>query len=76
MNDPPSGSIPYAVAAVAMRVLPNLRAGEGVASQVPQHTDTTAHDWLRSSIECQTRHEPVKRCLTAWLSPTSLGTVI
>jgi hypothetical protein len=58
MNDPPSGSIPYALAAVAMRVLPNLRAGEGVASQVPQHTDTTAYDWLRSSIKCQRGTNP------------------
>lgn len=76
MNDPPSGSIPYAVAAVAIRVLPNLRAGAGVASQVPRQTDTTAYDWLLSSIGFSTRHEPLKRCLTAWLSPTPLGTVI
>jgi hypothetical protein len=62
MDDLPSGSISYAVSPVAVRVLLNLRAGEGVASPVPElgivlrklarHTDTTAYDRRPSSIEC------------------------
>jgi hypothetical protein len=78
-----SGSISHAVSPVAVRVLPDLRAGAGLGSSpVPQlWVDfvrlpgiRTHRIQLAALPSKSARREPVKRFLTTGLSPTPFRT--